>query len=137
VERLPEVLQKADIVHEFIRTGRSLEIGNVESEIQCYLSKGFMVDFRNNDFDIERIKKQEAALYYFGSKFYNVDEHGIRYYQNVDSLRYWSSQNMLYIDLHNLLDPQLEDICTKIIIPQRLKHEIYEKIEIKASDLGL
>jgi len=132
-----EVLQKADIVHEFIRTGRSLEIGNVESEIQCYLSKGFMVDFRNNDFDIERIKKQEAALYYFGSKFYNVDEHGIRYYQNVDSLRYWSSQNMLYIDLHNLLDPQLEDICTKIIIPQRLKHEIYEKIEIKASDLGL
>ncbi len=133
-----EILQKADIVDEFKRTKRSLEIGDVESEIQWYLSKGFMVDFRNNDFGIERIKKQEAALYYFGSKFYNVDENGKRYYPNIDSLRVWSSQNMLYIDLHTLSDPQLEnDICTKIIIPQRLKQEIYEKIGINALDLGL
>ena len=77
-------------------------------------------------------------MYYFGSKFYGVDENGKRYYQNIDSLRYWSNQNMLYIDLHTLSDPQLQDgICTKIIIPQRLKKEIYEKIEIEASDLGL
>lgn len=133
-----EILQKAEIVDELKRTKRSLAIDDIECEIQWYLSKGFMVDFRKNDFGIERIKKQEAALYYFGSKFYGVDENGKRYYQNIDSLRYWSNQNMLYIDLHTLSDPQLQDgICTKIIIPQRLKKEIYEKIEIEASDLGL
>lgn len=133
-----EILQKKEIVSEFNRTGRSLAIDDVESEIQAYLSKGFMVDFRNNDCGFERIKKQEAALYYFGSKFY-ADSENERYYHDPDDLsRYWSSQNMLNIDLHNLSDPHLEDdYCTKIIFPQRLKKEIYEKIEIKAADLGL
>ena len=133
-----EILNKKEIVDEFKRTGRSLAIDDVECEIQWYLSKGFMVDFRNNDFGIERIKKQEAALYYFGSKFYSETESG-RYYPDYKDLSTnWNNQNRLYIDFHNLSDPQLEDgVCTKIIIPQRLKQEIYEKIAIKASDLGL
>lgn len=133
-----EVLDKKEIVDEFKRTGRSLELGNVQCEIQWCLSRGFMVDFIGNDFGIDRIKKQEAALYYFGSKFYANAESG-RYYPDVKDLSiHWSNQNRLCIDLHTLSDPQLEDdVCTKIIIPQRLKQEIYEKIAIKASDLGL
>lgn len=41
--------------------------------------------------------------------------------------------------VHNLSNPNLEDkfYTTKIIIPQRLKKEIFERINIKASDLGL
>lgn len=91
-----EILQKAEIVDELKRTKRSLAIDDIECEIQWYLSKGFMVDFRKNDFGIERIKKQEAALYYFGSKFYGVDENGKRYYQNIDSLRYCTRCNTLF-----------------------------------------
>lgn len=134
-----DILQKKEIIDEFKRTGRSLAIDNVESEIQIYLSKGFMVDFRDNDCGFERIGKQEAALYYFGSKFYAINNNKKHYLKTDDLSRYWSSQNMYYIDLHNLSDPHLEDdlYCTKIIIPQRLKKEIYEKIGIKASDLGL
>lgn len=134
-----EMLDKKEIVDEFKRTGRSLEKDDVQCEIQWFLSKGFMVDFRNNDFGIERIKKQEAALYYFGSKFYSITESG-RDYPDVEYLKkYWSNQNMFHIDLHNLSNPRLEDdvFCTKIIIAQRLKKEIFEKIGIKAIDLGL
>ena len=80
--------------------------------------------------------KNNPFLYSVGTQLaYKIAK---RYYKNIDSLRYWSNQNMLYIDLNTLSDPQLQDgICTKIIIPQRLKKEIYEKIEIEASDLGL
>lgn len=134
-----EILQKKEIVEEFKRTGRSLAIDDVECEIQTYLSRGFMVDFRNNDCGFERIRHQEAALFYFGSKFYEINENG-RYYLDTQKIStYWSSQNMFYIDLHNLSDSYLEDdsSCTKIIIPQRLKKEIYDKIGIKAFDLGL
>ena len=37
---------------EFERTGRSFEIGNVNSEIQTYLSKGFMVDLKTTIMEI-------------------------------------------------------------------------------------
>ncbi len=132
------LIQKDEIKKEFSRTGRSFEKGEVNSEIQTYLSKGFMIDFENNDYDFERIKKQEAALYYFGSKYYYIEEQK-KVYANVDYIStHWSSQNMFRIELHNLSNPNLESnpYCTKIIIPQRLKKEIFEKINIKASDLG-
>ena len=134
------IIQKNEIEKEFKRTGRSFEIGDVNSEIQTYLSKGFMVDFENNDYDIERIKKQEAALYYFGSKYYCIDDNNKKVYADVDYIStHWSSQNRFWIELHNLSNPNFEDkfYTTKIIIPQRLKKEIFERINIKASDLGL
>lgn len=133
------IIQKDEIKKEFTRTGRSFEKGDVNNEVQTYLSKGFMVDFENNDYGFERIKKQEAALYYFGSKYYYIEEQK-KVYADVDYIStYWSSQNMFRIELHNLSDPNLEDkkFCTKIIIPQKLKKEIFEKINIKSSDLGL
>lgn len=98
-----------------------------------------MVDFENNDYGFERIDKQEAALYYFGSKYY-LEENGKNYYADPAHIsKWWSSQNMFIIELHNLSNPNLENdpYCTKIIIPHRLKKEIFEKINIKASDLGL
>lgn len=133
------IIQKNEIKKEFERTGRNFEIGNVNSEIQTYLSKGFIVDFENNDYGFERIKKQEAALYYFGSKYYYIDNNE-KVYADVDYIStHWSSQNMFRIELHNLSNPNLEDkfYTTKIIIPQRLKKEIFERINIKESDLGL
>lgn len=98
-----------------------------------------MVDFENNDYGFERIDKQEAALYYFGSKYY-LEENNKKYYADPAHIsKRWSSQNMFMIELHNLSNPNLESdpYCTKIIIPQRLKKETFEKINIKASDLGL
>lgn len=133
------IIQKDEICKEFARTGRSFEKGDVNNEVQIYLSKGFMVDFENNDYGFERIDKQEAALYYFGSKYY-LEENGKKYYADPALIsKRWSSQNMFMIELHNLSNPNLESdpYCTKIIIPQRLKKEIFEKINIKASDLGL
>lgn len=133
------IIQKDEVNKEFSRTGRSFEKGDVNSEIQTYLSKGFMVDFENNDYGFERIKKQEAALYYFGSKYYSI-ENNKKVYADADYIStHWSSQNMFRIELHNLSNPNLESdsYCTKIIIPQRLKKEILEKININASDLGL
>ena len=133
------ISQQKEIISEFNRTNRSTEIDNIESEIQIYLSKGFMVDFRNNDCGFERIQKQSAALYYFGSKFYVLNENK-KHYINPNYLsKYWSNQDMFYIELHELSDPNFEDdaFCTKIIIPQRLKKEVYTKTKIKASDLGL
>ena len=117
------IIKKNEIKKEFERTGRSFEIGNVKSEIQTYLSKGFMVDFENNDYGFERIKKQEAALFYFGSKYYCIVNNE-KVYADVDYIStHWSSQNMFSIELHNLSNPNLEDksYTTKIIIPQRLK----------------
>ena len=133
------ISQQEEIIQEFNRTHRSTEIGDIESEIQLYLSKGFMVDFRNNDCGFERIRKQSAALYYFGSKFYTLNQNKKYYLDPNDLSKYWSSQNMYYIELHNLSDPNLENnlFYSKIIIPQRLKKEIYTKTRIKASDLGL
>lgn len=133
------IIQKDEICKEFARTGRSFEKGDVNNEVQIYLSKGFMVDFENNDYGFERIDKQEAALYYFGSKYY-LEENGKKYYADPALIsKRWSSQNMFMIELHNLSNPNLESdpYCTKIIIPQRLKKEVFEKINIKASDLGL
>lgn len=133
------IIQKDEICKEFARTGRSFEKGDVNNEVQIYLSKGFMVDFENNDYGFERIDKQEAALYYFGSKYY-LEENGKKYYADPALIsKRWSSQNMFMIELHNLSNPNLESdpYCTKIIIPQQLKKEIFEKINIKASDLGL
>lgn len=133
------IVQKDEIKKEFIRTGRSFEKGDVNSEIQTYLSKGFMVDFENNDYGFERIKKQAAALYYFGSRFYCIEEQK-KVYADVDYISTnWSNQNMFRIELHNLSNPNFENdsYCTKIIIPQQLKKEIYERVNIKASDLGL
>ena len=134
------IIQQNEIKKEFERTGRSFEIGDVNCEIQMYLSKGFMVDFENNDYNFERIKKQEAALYYFGSKYYCIDDNNKKVFADVDYIStHWSSQNRFWIELHNLSNPNLEDkfYTTKIIIPQRLKKEIFERINIKASDLGL
>lgn len=133
------IIQKDEISKEFARTGRSFEKGDVNNEVQTYLSKGFMIDFENNNYGFERIDKQEAALYYFGSKYY-LEENGKKYYADPALIsKRWSSQNMFMIELHNLSNPNLESdpYCTKIIIPQRLKKEIFEKINIKASDLGL
>lgn len=133
------IIQKDEICKEFARTGRSFEKGDVNNEVQIYLSKGFMVDFENNDYGFERIDKQEAALYYFGSKYY-LEENGKNYYADPAHIsKWWSSQNMFIIELHNLSNSNLENdpYCTKIIIPHRLKKEIFEKINIKASDLGL
>lgn len=133
------IIQKDEISKEFARTGRSFEKGDVNNEVQKYLSNGFMVDFENNDYGFERIDKQEAALYYFGSKYY-LKENGKNYYADPAHIsKCWSSKNMFMIELHNLSNPNLESdpYCTKIIIPQRLKKEIFEKINIKASDLGL
>lgn len=133
------IIQKDEISKEFSRTGRSFEKGDVNNEVQIYLSKGFMVDFENNNYCFERIDKQEAALYYFGSKYY-FKKNGKKYYADPALIsKRWSSQNMFMIELHNLSNPNLESdpYCTKIIIPQRLKKEIFEKINIKASDLGL
>ena len=133
------IIQKDEISKEFARKGRSFEKGDVNNEVQIYLSKGFMVDFENNNYGFERIDKQEAALYYFGSKYY-LEENGKKYYADPALIsKRWSSQNMFMIELHNLSNPNLESdpYCTKIIIPQRLKKEIFEKINIKASDLGL
>lgn len=133
------IIEKDEVNKEFTRTGRSFEKGDVNSEIQTYLSKGFMVDFENNDYGFERIKKQEAALYYFGSKYYSIESNK-KIYADADYISsHWSSQNMFRIELHNLSNPNLESnpYCTKIIIPQRLKKEIFERINIQASDLGL
>lgn len=130
---------KKEIINEFKRTGRSLKYYDVNNEIQSYLSNGFMVDFYDNDYGFGRIKKQEASLYYFGSKYYYI-ENDIKHYVSLDYLECrLSSQDNFYIELHNLSNPNLEDsqFCTKIIIPQHLKKEIFEKINIKAEDLGL
>lgn len=134
-----DISKKQEIIDEFNRTARSLAIDNINSEIQTYLSKGFMVDFRDNDCGFERIKKQSAALYYFGSKFYALNGNKKYYLDPNDLSKNWSLQNMYYIELHNLSNPNFENepFYSKIIIPQRLKKEIYEKIEIQASDLGL
>lgn len=133
------ISQQEEIIYEFNRTHRSMAIDNIESEIQFFLSKGFMVDFRNNDCGFKRIQKQSAALYYFGSKFYAINGNEKHYIDTNCLSKYWSSQNMYYIELHELSDPNFEDdeFCTKIIIPQRLKKKIYEKIGIKSFDLGL
>lgn len=133
------ISEQPEIVAEFLRTGRSLEIDDVDSEVQIHLCKGFMVDFKGADYGIERIMKQEAALYYFGSKYYTILDNK-KTYADVQYLAYnWSNQNSFRIELHNLTDAMLEEKedCTKIIIPHSLKDEIFSKISIKASDLGL
>lgn len=127
-----------EIKNEFIRTGRKCTIDNFDSEIQVYLSKGFMVDFTECDCNLERINKQEAALYYFGSKYYILDKLGNKKYVSIDYLSsHCSSQNNFNIELHSLSNPELEKRCLfKIIIPQWLKKDIFNNINISASDLG-
>ncbi len=133
------ILEQPEIVTEFLRTGRSLEIDDVDSEIQIYLCKGFMVDFNDADYGIERIMKQEAALYYFGSKYYTIIDNKKSYVDIQYLASNWSNQNSFRIELHNLIDAKLEEKkdCTKIIIPHSLKDEIFSRISINASDLGL
>lgn len=71
--------------------------------------------------------------------YYSIDNNKKVYADVAYISTHWSSQNMFRIELHNLSNPNLEDkfYTTKIIIPQRLKKEIFERINIKASDLGL
>lgn len=133
------ISKKEDIMQEFKRTGRSTRISDIDFEIQTNLGIGFMVDFDNYDFGFKRIKEQKTALYYFGSKYYYIDGDE-KIYVDLDYLsRHWSSQNNFRIELHNLCDPNIEtsEFCTKIIIPQRLKSEIFKKININSAKLGL
>lgn len=130
------ISSKQEIREEFQRTGRSTEIDEVNCEIQWYLAEGFMVDFEGYDHNV-RIKKQEAALFYFGSEYFILD--GEKRIIVNGHLRHWSNQNRYYINLHKLYDLNIEssEYCTKIIIPQQLKKEIFEKININKEDLGL
>lgn len=97
-----------------------------------------MVNFENNDFGIERIKKQEGALYYFGSKYYTFVDNKKEYIDYKFLLDAWTDYTFR-IELHNIADPMLEnrEFCTKIIIPQKLKAEIFQKNNIRSIDLGL
>lgn len=61
------------------KTGRSTALDSYNSETQVYLSRGFLVDFKDNDLGFERIKRQEAALFYFGSKFYEINDKNEKY----------------------------------------------------------
>lgn len=126
------------IINEFKRTGRSLLLDDVNAELKTFLNKGFMVNFENNDFGIERIKKQEGALYYFGSKYYTFVDNKKEYIDYKFLLDAWTDYTFR-IELHNIADPMLEnrEFCTKIIIPQKLKAEIFQKNNIRSIDLGL
>lgn len=128
-----------EIESEFIRTGRSTTLDSYDLEAQIYLSRGFLVDFKDNDLGFERIKRQEAALFYFGSKFYVMNGKNEKVYIPLDRLTTrWSSQNLFRFEPHNIVDSKLEEFCPyKIIIPQRIKKEIFDKINIAESDLGL
>lgn len=128
-----------EIESEFIRTGRSTGLDSYNSETQVYLSRGFLVDFKDNDLGFERIKRQEAALFYFGSKFYEINDKNEKIYISTDYLTtYWSSQNSFRIEPHNIVDANLEEFCPyKIIIPQHVKQEIFDRINITKSDLEL
>lgn len=75
-----------EIESEFIRTGRSTALDSYNSETQVYLSRGFLVDFKDNDLGFERIKRQEAALFYFGSKFYEINDKNEKIYISTDYL---------------------------------------------------
>lgn len=128
-----------EIESEFIRTGRSTALDSYNSETQVYLSRGFLVDFKDNDLGFERIKRQEAALFYFGSKFYEINDKNEKIYISTDYLTtYWSSQNSFRIEPHNIVDANLEEFCPyKIIIHQHVKQEIFDRINITKSDLEL
>lgn len=128
-----------EIESEFIRTGRLIALDSYNTEAQMYLSRGFLADFKDNDLGFERIKRQEAALFYFGSKFYEINDKNEKIYISLDYLTTrWSNQNLFRFEPHNIVDAKLEEFCPyKIIIPQRIKKEIFDKISITESDLGL
>lgn len=130
------IISKNDILNEFIRTGRSTDIGNVSFELQSYLGQGFMVDFEGYNAD-KRIKTQKGALFYFGSEYFeNIDNKKIVKKSDFNT---WSNSNKYYIDLHKLYNPNIDNdkYCTKIIIPQSLKKDIFDKLNIREDDLGL
>lgn len=129
------LISKKEILDEFIRTNRSTNIDEVNTNLQCYLGQGFMVDFEDYKQDI-RIKNQEAALFYFGSEYFEYGENN-KIIVKKDDFHSWSGGNRYYINLHKLFVPNFDERCIKFIIPKELKIEIYDKINIKAHDLGL
>lgn len=131
-----DIIKKNEIFNEFIRTKRSTNIDKVSAEIQYYLGKGFMVDFEGVSSD-ERINKQEAALFYFGSEYYYfINEEKII---KKDGFEKWSNDNQLFINLHKLANPKIIDFsyCTKIVIPYQIKQDVLNFIDIDEKDLGL
>lgn len=130
-----EIISKKDIFDEFKRTNRSTSLDNVDQELKLYLGNGFMVDFENVENNV-RLKSQEAALFYFGSEYF--------YYENDEKIvikkdfNRWSSNDNLYINLHELADPKIinSPYCTKIVIPHRLKNQIFKSTGLSKSDLG-
>ena len=96
------------------------------------------MDFKDNDLGFERIKRQEAALFYFGSKFYEINDKNEKIYIPLDYLTIrWSNQNLFRFELHNIVDANLEEFCPYKIITQHVKQEIFDRINITESDLGL
>lgn len=136
-----ELSKKDEIIAEFKRTGRIIyDNSDVEFYIQPYLGKGIMIDYEGNDYGSKKIKNQEAALYHFGLRYFYINDKNQRKYVSEKYLvKYGSNANHFYIDLRKVQKYTLEknQNCTKIIIPQKLKKEIYEKINIKPEDLGL
>lgn len=136
-----KLLQNENIVSEFERTGRSTEINNVNDEVQIYLGKGFMVDFdgENDLFEkYPRILKQDGALFYFGSKYFYYDDiSGKEINVPIESLDYCYGNWKYSIKLHEINESSLDGFeIYKIIIPQHLKKEIFDDINISAKDLG-
>ena len=125
------LLDKKEIISEFNRTGRSTELFNANFNINLYLSNGFLVDFKGNECGIERLKKQEGALYYFGSQYYYNSS------KIIDNKIEFSNSISYKINIHELIDHKLEKRCIKIVIPRELKQEIYRKINITKENLAL
>lgn len=136
-----KLLQNENIVSEFERTGRLTEINNVNDEVQIYLGKGFMVDFEGENDLFEkypRILKQDGALFYFGSKYFYYDDiSGKEINVPIESLDYCYGNWKYSIKLHEINESSLVGFeIYKIIIPQHLKKEIFDDINISAKDLG-
>ena len=125
------LLEKKRILSEFYRTGRSTELSDVKMEINHYLSNGFLVDFKGKECGIERLKKQEGALYYFGSQYYYNSS------KIIDNNIRFSNSISYKINIHELIDHKLEERCIKIVIPKEIKQKIYGKINITNEDLAL
>lgn len=124
------LLDKKNIIDEFKRTKRKTELFEATTEVEHYIANGFLVDFENADYDVDRLMKQKGALYFFGSQFYHdsikIIDNDIRY-----------SNGITYnINLHELVDHKLDERTIKIIIPKEIKEEIYNKINITSKDLG-
>lgn len=121
---------------EFVKLNRNrhnYEIDETCSDIASWLNSGFMVvyDYANEEKNM-RLKKQEGALFYCGSSFYDGD---ILCNEIHD---YSPNLNFYKIKLHKINNPDwIEDLCIKIKIPKRLNEKIYKEIGITKETLGL